>query len=285
MLVFLFYHIDEFCKILHSVRLKNSKLPNRSALTTAEIMTISVYFHYSGYKTFKDYYIKEVLGRMKSDFKLVSYNRFVELKQEIALDLGLFAQLLCRMNQCTGTSFIDSFSMPVSHNKRINSHKVFKGFAARGKTSVGWFFGFKMHIVIDPMGNILNFHFTPGNVSDANKNVINALTSDLYGKLFGDKGYLLDQKLFRKLYNNGIKMVTKVRKNMQNKLLDFEEKMILTKRGIVESVIDILKIHLSIDHTRHRSQKAFIANAFSGLIAYAFYPKKPSIALNFHQIA
>lgn len=285
MLVFLFYHIDEFCKTLQSTRLESLKKPTRSSLTHAEVMTICVYFHYSGYKTFKDYYVKEVLCRMNGAFKLVSYNRFIELKQAIALDLGLLAQLLCRMNQCSGTSFIDSFSMPVSHNKRINSHRVFKGLAARGKTSVGWFFGFKMHIVIDPIGNILNFNFTPGNVSDTNKNVINSLTAHLHGKLFGDKGYLLDQKLFEKLYNNGLKMVTKLRKNMQNKLVNLEEKLILSKRGIVESVIDILKIHLSIDHTRHRSPKAFLSNAFSGLIAYAFYSKKPSIAFNINQIS
>jgi len=249
-------------------------------------MTICVYFHFSGFKTFKDFYIRGILAHNKNEFKkLVSYNRFVELKQEIALDLGLLAQVLCQLNNCTGTSFIDSFSLPVCHNKRIYSHKVFKGFAERSKTSVGWFFGFKVHIVIDPMGNILNFYFTPGNTSDNNKDVLKGLAINLFGKLFGDKGYLLKQKIFEYFYLNGLEFVHKIRSNMKNKLMNFADKLILKKRGIVESAIDIIKIHLSVDHSRHRSRSAFLSNLFSGLIAYAFYPTKPSIALNLRAIS
>lgn len=288
MLVELFYHIDEFCKILKSLRIGNfsGKYSTRSLLTDSEIMTICVYYHFSGYKTFKDFYIKSILVHHKNEFKnLVSYNRFVELKQKIALDLGLLAHLLCRLNKCTGTSFIDSFSLPVCHNKRIYSHKVFKGFAERGKTSVGWFFGFKMHIAIDPMGNILNFYFTPGNISDNNENVLNSLAMNLFGKLFGDKGYLLKQELFEYFYINNLEFVHKIRSNMKNKLMNFGDKLTLKKRGIVESAIDIIKIHLSVDHSRHRSRTAFLSNLFSGLIAYAFYPTKPSIALNLKAIS
>jgi len=209
----------------------------------------------------------------------------VELKQHLAPELGLLAMLLCKMNKCNGTSFIDSFSLPVCHNKRIYSHKVFKGFAERGKTSVGWFFGFKLHIVIDPMGNILNFYFTPGNISDNNENVLKHLAMDLFGKLYGDKGYLLNQKLFEYFYINNLEFVHKIRSNMKNKLMDFADKLILKKRGIVESAIGIIKINLSVDHSRHRSRTAFLSGLFSGLIAYAFYPTKPSIALNLQVIS
>jgi hypothetical protein len=286
MLVYLFYHIDEFCKLLKATRITDgSESATGSRLSDSEIMTICVYFHYSGFKTFKDYYIKSILRYHKSEFKnLVSYSRFVELKQEIALDLGVLALLLCHINKCTGTSFIDSFSLPICHNKRIYSHKVFKGFAQRGKTSVGWFFGFKVHIVIDQMGNLLNFYFTPGNVADNNENVLKSLLADIFGKAFGDKGYIVKQELFKFLYLNGIELVNKVRSNMKSKLMNFADKLILSKRGVVESVIDIIKIHLSVDHSRHRSTRAFLSNLFSGLIAYAFYPTKPSIALKVRAI-
>ena len=288
MLVELFYHTDEFCKLLNSTKISD-KSPNmsiQSSLTSSEIMTICVYYHFSGYKTFKDYYIKGVLRYNQKDFKkLVSYSRFIELKQELALDLGLFAMLLCHLNKCTGTSFIDSTPLVVCHNRRIYSHKVFKGLAARGKTSTGWFFGFKLHIVIDQNGNILNFHFTPGNVSDANAETLTSLLTDLFGNIYGDKGYLLNQKLFEYFYENGLHMITKIRSNMDNKLMALSDKLLLSKRGMVESVIDILKIHLSIDHTRHRSSRAFLANLFSGLVAYAFYPTKPSITSKFWAIS
>ena len=243
-------------------------------------------FSFLGYKTFKDYYIKGMLRYNQKDFKkLVSYNRFIELKQKMALDLGLFAMLLCQLNKCTGTSFIDSTPLTVCHNRRIYSHKVFKGLATRGKTSTGWFFGFKLHIVIDQNGNILNFHFTPGNVSDANAANLKSLLADLFGNIYGDKGYLLNQKLFEYFYENGLHMITKIRLNMDNKLMEFGHKLLLSKRGMVESVIDILKIHLSIDHTRHRSPRAFLSNLFSGLVVYAFYPKKPSITSKFWAIS
>ena len=286
MLVSLFYHIDEFCKLLKSKRLESSKSSFKQSLSNSEIMTISVFFHFSGYKTFKDYYIRGVLRYNQKDFKkLVSYNRFIELRQELALDLGLFAMLLCHLNKCTGTSFVDSTPLVVCHNRRIYSNKVFKEMAARGKTSTGLFFGFKLHIVIDENGNILNFSFTPGNVSDANAATLKSLLADLFGNIYGDKGYLLNQELFEYFYENGLHMITKIRSNMNNKLMEFSDKILLAKRGIVESVIDILKIHLSIDHTRHRSARAFLANLFSGLVAYAFYPKKPSITSKFRTIS
>ena len=284
MLVELFYHIDNFCNILKTIQLpKKSKKLNR--LTNSEIMTICVYYHYSGYKTFKDYYKKHVLIFLTNEFKnLVSYNRFVELKQELAPDIGCLMQMIMSFNQCTGTSFIDSFSLVVSHNKRIYSHKVFQGVAARGKTSVGWFFGFKVHITVDPAGNILNLYFTPGNIADNNEQVLKKLTANMFGKIFGDKGYLLNPELFRQLYENSVQFVTKIRSNMQNKLMNLTDKLLLKKRGVIESVIDIIKIHLSVDHSRHRSRAAFLSNLFSGIIAYAFYPQKPSIVANLQVI-
>lgn len=287
MLEILFYHIDEFNKILEAIRLADgSILSTRSALTNSEIMTICVYYHYSGFKTFKDFYTKDVLVHRTKDFKnLVSYSRFVELKQMVALDLALMAQLLCSFYKCTGSSFIDSLPLPVSHSKRIYSHKVFKGMAKRGKTSVGWFFGFKLHIVIDPMGNILAFYLTSGNVADNNQDVLSTLFKDVFGKVFGDKGYLLAPPRFKYFYENGVHIVHKIKNNMENKLMDIADKLMLKYRGVVESVIDIYKIHLSVDHSRHRSPAAFLSNLFSGLIAYFFYPRKPHITLNLQAIS
>jgi Transposase DDE domain len=283
MLVTLFYHIDEFCKRFEETMRKKTltgkeNARNRSCnLSLSEIMTICAYYHYSGYKTFKDYYCKYVLEHMQKDFKsLVSYNRFIELKARTIVPLALFSKAFCT-SSCSGISFIDSFSLKVCNNRRIHSHKVFRGIAQRGKTSVDWFYGFKLHFVINHQGEILNFYISAGNASDNNDRILQALTKDLFGKLIGDKGYIVRPEIFEKLYYSGIQLITKLRQNMKNKLMPFADKLLLRKRGIIESVIGIMKQHLSIGHTRHRSPLNFLSHIFSTITAYFFKQYKPSI--------
>jgi len=288
MITEIFYHTDNFCKE-HNDEIEKQyleeygkkKIVNNEdkELSISEIMTIIIYYHYSGYHTFKDYYLKYIKINAENNFsdnKIVSYNRFLELKRKVLFALALFAKYK-NSNRCTGISFIDSFSLPVCHIKRCNSNKTFKGMTKKGKTSMGWFFGFKTHIIINPYGEIIDFCITKGNVSDNNTNVLESLTTNVYGKVFGDKGYLLRKGFFEKLFNRGVKIVTKIRKNMKNILMDLDEKMILTKRGLVESAINILKRILLIDNTRHRSPINFFVSIFSGLIAYSFRENKPSL--------
>jgi len=281
MLVNIFYHIDEFCKIFEK-EMQNQMIGkarnDKNSLSLSEIMTICIYFHYSGYKNFKSYYTKYVVMHMKSDFRpLVSYNRFIELKRDTVVPLGLFLKLCCQ-SKCTGISFIDSFALPVCHNRRIHSHKVFLGRAQRGATSMGWFYGFKVHFIINHDGEIINFYITPGNVADNNAKLLEKITQDLFGKLIGDKGYMVNKTLFQKLYQKGIHLITKIRENMKNILMPMADKLLLRKRGTIESVIGILKECFSIEHTRHRSPTNFLSHVFSSLIAYCFKPNKPAIA-------
>lgn len=180
------------------------------------------------------------------------------------------------LGKTTGISFIDSTTLDVCHNRRIDSHKVFDGIAERGKSSTGWFYGFKLHITTNEYGEILSFYITPGNVDDRNIDLIEKLTKNLFGKLFGDKGYL-SQPVFTRLYEKGITLITKVRKNMKNKLMNIEDKLLLRKRAIIESVNDFLKNICQIEHTRHRSFINFLVNVVSGVAAYSFFQKKPSI--------
>lgn len=284
MLTKIFCETDDFCKEFLTQFDKNllsngKSIRNRAfKLSLSEIMTISIYYHHSGYKTFKDYYEKHVLIYMQNDFKeLVSYNRFLELKKVAMIPMIAFMQLNT-LDKCMGTSFIDSFSLKVSHPRRISSHKVFKGLAERGYTSVGWFYGFKLHLIINIYGEIVSFYITPGNVADNNEGVVLKLTKKLFGKVFGDKGYLLNKDLFQKLYSNGIHMVTKIRKNMKNQLMDVQDKYMLKKRGVIESVGSILKESMSMEHARHRSVSGFFSHILSTLCAYDFKQNKPSIA-------
>ena len=283
MLVEIFYHIDEFC-ITFEKEINKKSLTEKEQirdrpyrLSLSEIMTICVYYHYSGYKTFKDYYCKHVLRYMQIDFKgLVSYSRFIELKQMTSIPLVLFLKLHSA-DSCTGISFIDSFALKVCNNRRIYSHKVFKNIAERGHTSVGWFYGFKIHFVINHIGEIVDFYLSSGNIADNNIDILKALTSKLFGKLAGDKGYMVKPDIFEMLYEKGIHLITKLRKNMKNKLMPLYDKLILRKRGTIESSIGILKESFSIEHTRHRSPKNFLTHIFSALTAYFFKQYKPSI--------
>lgn len=286
-LVTLFYLIDEFCKEYEPTwqqSLLDSGLKQRrtySRLSLSEILTIVVYFHMSGYRMFKWYYEREIQG---SGFAAtcfpasVSYTRFLELMSGNLVPLGHCLLWLCRLSTRTGIQFIDSTSLVVCSNLRIGHHKVFKYSAARGRTSEGWFYGFKLHLIVNDQGELLAVHMTPGNVSDANAGVVTALANGLRGKLFGDKGYI-SQVLFNELWKQGLHLVTNVRKNMKNRLLSFTDKLLLRKRFIIETINDHLKNNEQIEHTRHRSPTNFCTNVLAGLIAYQLQPKKPSLRL------
>ena len=140
---------------------------------------------------------------------------------------------------------------------------------------MGWFFGFKLHIIIDDKGDLISVNVTKGNVDD--RKVLPEITKGLWGKIFGDKGYI-GKKWFEELYAKGLKLVTGTRKKMKKKVLTIEEKILLKKRFLIETVNDQLKNICQINHTRHRSPINFLANLFSGLIAYTHLKKKPSIS-------
>ena len=282
-LIAIFCQIHDFCKEFEekfNARLLSDGTSSRERkfkLALPEVMTIAIYYHLSGYRTFKDYYEKHVLINMNSDFhNLVSYNRFLELRAKALIPIVIFMQLFC-LKESTGISYIDSFSLKSCHLKRQYSHKVFKGLAQKGKTSIGWFYGFKVHMIINQLGEIIACYITPGNVADNNEGVLMKLTKKILGKLFGDKGYLVNEKLRNLLSADGVDLITKTRKNMKERPLSHEDKKYLKKRGVIESVGSILKEQLSLEHTRPRSVIGFFCHVFTTLIAYSFREKKSSI--------
>ena len=164
------------------------------------------------------------------------------------------------------------------HIKREKQNKVFKGIAQKSKTSKGWFYGFKLHLVTNEQGEIISFYLSKANKSDNDISIVSKLTKGLKGILIGDKGYI-SNNLFKFLYFQDLKLITKIRKNMKNLPMILEEKILLKKRGIIESVIDKLKNELVLEHTRHRSLSNFIVNILSALAAYIFI-NKPSIKIS-----
>lgn len=241
-------------------------------LSIPEMMTIIILFHQSNYRTFKHFY-SYVCTHLKNAFpKLISYSRFVHLMKK--LFVPLFAYLLERKGAITGISFIDSTSIAVCHRKRIQRNKVFKGLAKRGKTTAGWFYGFKLHLIINDKGEILAFQLTPGNVADVS--MVDMLSQEIIGKMFGDKGYI-SAELAKSLFERGLELFTSIRSNMKQKLMSLEDKILLRKRSLIETVNDQLKNISQIEHSRHRSVWNFLVNMLSGIAAYSHQPKKPSL--------
>lgn len=284
-IVTVFCEIDDFYKVFEKIwksrMISGKRVRNRRGrLSMAEVMTILVMYHESGYKNLKSFYLREIALKYRKEFpSLVSYNRFVELQCRCVMPL--FFYLVCKRGDCTGISFIDATALKVCHNLRIPSHKVFRGSATRDKSSTGWYYGFKLHLAINERGEILGFYLTAANVDE--RIPADWITQNCWGKLIGDKGYI-SQDLFEKLMTRGLKLITKLRRNMKNRFLDMEDKLLLRKRAIIETVNDQLKNISNIEHSRHRSLWNFLGNLASGLIAYSLKEKKPSLNLNFKDL-
>ncbi len=285
----IFVPADDFCisfsDCIQHYRLESNEIKHRNrkaSLTDSEIIAILIFFHYGSFTNFKHYYLHYVKAHLSDCFPgLVSYNRFIELQQRVAVPMMLFLKMCC-LGKSRGINFVDSTHIKVCHNKRIRQNKVFKNVAERGFTSIGWFYGFKLHLIINDKGEILSFYLTKGNVDDRNIKVMQSLTEDIFGKLFGDKGYI-SKALSDLLFADGIQLITKVKKNMQKQDLTATDKILLRKRAVIESVNDELKNICQLQHTRHRSINGFLFNVMSTLAAYSFFTKKPSLNIQMEE--
>ena len=246
-------------------------------LHPSEVMTLLIAFHQSGYRTFKHFYLKHVCVYWCAEFpNLVSYSRFVQLKKGV---LALFnVYLSANLGTCSGISFVNSTRLRVCDNRRISSHKVFAGHAGCSKTSMRWFYGFKLHLIINDTGGLLDVALTPGNTDDRTL-LWSVSEGDLHGNLYADRGYI-SKDLREKLDKQGVNLVYKVRKNMDPLEVLVCDEVLLKKRMLIESVIGVMKTQL--EHSRHRSFENFRVNVVSVLIAYQLSENKPS--LNFDEL-
>ncbi len=278
----IFCSIDDFCIVFEPEFKKKQlstgkKTRNRKfKMSMSEILTITVLFHISGYRNFKHYYLFYVRKHLSQEFpKTVSYNRFTELMQSNMLPLCLYMKTCC-LGKCTGISFIDSTPVRVCNKKRISKNQVFKDIATIGKSTMGWFYGFKLHIIVNDKGELLEFVITQANVDDRAPLKQENFLAKIFGKLYADKGYV-SKELTALLFDQGLHLVTGIRNNMKNILMSMRDKILLRKRSVIETINDQLKNICQAEHSRHRSFGNFITNLVASLIAYSFQEKKPSI--------
>ena len=288
-IITLFCEIDDFFLAYEKWKPATQSLPRETTpletrgrprrLHPSEVMTLLIAFHESGYRTFKHFYQKHVCVYWCAEFpNLVSYSRFVQLKKEVLEVLTFY--LSAHLGTCSGLSFVDSTRLRVCDNKRISSYRVFAGQAERSKTSMGWFYGFKLHLVINGSGELLDVALTPGNTDD--RKPLRDFADRLHGSLYADRGNHISKDLRETLRQQGVDLVYKVRKNMKPLDLSVSDEVLLKKRMLIESVIRELKTQMQLEHTRHRSFENFQVNVFSALIAYQLLENKPS--LNIHEL-
>lgn len=272
--------LDDFCKVFeawqaHRLIPSETTRQRPGKLSLSEMLFIMVLFHLSSFKHFKAFYHYGIGQQYRGCFgALPHYDRFVSLMPRLFAPLMVLLHSLS--GEATGIYFADSTKLAVCHNRRIHRHKTFDGLAARGKTTMGWFYGFKLHFVINHKGQIMALKITPGNTADSA--VLDEITQRLAGKLFADKGYV-GRDLFKTLWQRGLHLITGIRRNMKNYLMPLADKLMLRKRFLIETVLDTLKSEMGIEHSRHRSPVNAMVHVLSCLVAYAFRPGKPAISL------
>jgi hypothetical protein len=277
--------LDDFCKVFgdweaHRLIPSHAARQRPGKLSRSEMLFIAVLFHLSPYKNFKVFYLYGVGHQHRACFgALPHYDRFVSLTPRLFVPLMVLLHSLG--GEQTGVYFADSTKLAVCHNRRIDRHKVFDGLAARGKTSMGWFYGLKLHFVINHNGQVMALKITPGNTADST--VLDQMTRHLAGKLYADKGYI-GRDLFSTLWRRGLHLITSIRRNMRNHLMPLADKSMLRKRFVIETVLDTLKCEMGLEHSRHRSVINAMVHVLSCLVAYAFRSGKPSISLTARQL-
>jgi hypothetical protein len=277
--------LDDFCQVFeawetHRLIPSPTTRQRSGKLSRPEMLFIVVLFHLSPYKNFKTFYLYGIGHQHRACFgDLPHYDRFVSLMPRLFVPLVVLLHSLS--GEQTGVYFADASKLAVCHNRRIDRHRVFDGLAARGKTSMGWFFGLKLHFLINHKGQIMALKITPGNTADSS--VLDEIAKYLSGKLYADKGYI-SRALFNKLWQRGLHLITGIRRNMRNYLMPLADKLMLRKRFVIETVLDILKCDMGLEHSRHRSVINAMVHILSCLVAYAFRPGKPSISQARQQI-
>lgn len=235
-------------------------------------MTLLVLYHGSHFRHLKSFYNGVALPLLKRAFPgLPCYERFVEIQARVLVPLTLF--LSSRFGRKTGVYYVDSTPLPVCKNLRISRHKVFAGLAARGKSSTGWFFGFKLHVVFNDAHEIVALKVTPGNVHDTAP--LPGMVKTLAGKLFGDKGYL-GKTLAETLLKHGLALMTRVRKNMKSFPITLTDKALLNARNMAETIIGHIKEFSALNLPRHRSPLNAMLHIIAALAAYQLNPIKPT---------
>jgi hypothetical protein len=275
----IFAIVDDFCKayedwISHKLLTTGKQRNRKGKLSLSESLSIMIFYHFSQFKNLKVYY-QYFVSNDRWFKNPPCYDRFIQIIPSLFLPLIIMTHYLS--GKKTGVYYVDSTHFSVCKNIRILSHKTFKSLAERGHSSIDWFYGFKLHMIINDKSEIVAIKITKGNVDDRKAFEEMAIKKDLKGKCYADKGYI-SRDLFAKLYNKGLTLITGIKRNMKNYLMPILDKLFLRKRFIIETIFGYIKEHFNLRPNKHRSPINFFASLLAALIAYQIKPNKPKIS-------
>ena len=266
----LFCTIDDFFQKNEAIywqylKQENPKVRHRSGvLCLSEIIFIAVWYKNSQIHHFKAFYgmIKRFYSKL---FKaLPSYQRMIYLINQYQMVLQAL-HISLTSNTQTACAWVDSTTLPVCKNQRIQRHKSLKQIATRGKSSMGWFYGCKLHVLVDAQGHFIQTQLSHGHISDVK--MLPKLSQGYIGKIFGDRGYI-SENLKDQLLKQGIELITYHRKNMRPVALSTKDEAMLRQRNKIETIFSLLKQQYNLVSSRHRSISGYFAGIYASLCAY-----------------
>ena len=256
----------------------NKRLRMRSSqLKVSEVVFIAIWYKCSHFNNFKAFFLS-----LRQNFRhlfryLPCYQRIVYLIN--SHQLALHALHFALMKDCHSSHlWIDSTTLPVCKNQRIGRHKSIKAIATRGKSSMGWFFGCKLHLIMNQSGDVVSTALSNGHTADIK--MVEQLVKGLKAKLYADRGYI-SQNLRQSIKEQGVDLITYHRKNMQAVNLSKADTYNLRQRNQIETLFSLLKGKYNLVTSKARSIEGYLAGIYASLCAYQIYHEnKPTIQIH-----
>jgi hypothetical protein len=260
--------IDDLCKYLF---VEPHTAGRHRGLSVSEVITICLIRDHFKIEDLKHLY-RLLDQKYRYDFPgLPSYANFVATVNSSSWQMLTLVKVLVAINNQSAVTvkIVDSTPLPVCHNMRIYKHKTMKKYATRSKSTMGWFYGLKLHLLIDLQRNILNIQFTTAKASE--RAVLKAFFMTISNSIVvADAGYI--SKALEKLaVESGSIFLTSMRKNMK-KLTTPAHIALLNLRGRVEGIFSLLKARLGLISSLPRSVGGYFAHCIRVLFIHMFQP-------------
>lgn len=274
-LIMIYCFMDEFLKgtligIKYAIERPGKDRPplKKHNLGLAELASLAIFRFFTGHKNWKDFY-QHVKTYHQRDFpRLPDYKNFLEAINKLSvlaiLMLQGFMNIFNKITGENGLKFTDSTKLAVCQIKREFSHKVCKGLASKSKSTMGWFYGFRLHIICNELMQILKLKITTG-IGDERK-ILETMWSDIFGMIIADAGYV-SKKLEKKALSLGKFFLTGTRANMR-KIMTEAEHQLLKLRQLAETVFSVLKLRMGLETSLPRSPLGYFAHYIWCITAY-----------------
>lgn len=240
----------------------------RRNLSTTELVSLALFFQFTGHRSWRDFY-KYIKTHYRQDFPdLPSYRNFVAAMNALSPYAVILLQAFCALfrqtTPATAAKFADSTNLPVCSIKREFSHQVMKLFATKSKTTMGWFYGLRLHVLCNELMQILECRITTATVGE--RAALESMWNYIFGLIVADAGYL-GQEFQTRARSLGKQLLTGARANMK-KLLTKKQHELLQLRQVIETIFSVLKTRLGLGSTLPRSPLGHFARYVWCLAAY-----------------